>query len=208
MNKREKFLKEIAEVINRNSLEAHFNDTPDYILAKVAVEAMENFAEASARRDNWHGFKEADKPGEVVRNEDCDNRPVRGICPEHKKPEAFDVPKEVRAMAEFFGKMFPGSKVEIHRVEMPKGTHGINAGQRTKGKGATMGKSNCPGQSKPEKICGTCRYFNPEFPVNGKPAPVCLAIKEMKGGTEYSNPRGTQHYFRCSNGRYEIGISN
>ena len=51
-----------------------------------------------------------------------------------------------------------------------------------------MGKSNCPGQSKPEKICGTCRYFNPEFPVNGKPAPVCLAIKEMKGGTEYSNP--------------------
>lgn len=56
MNKREKFLKEIAEVINRNSLEAHFNDTPDYILAKVAVEAMENFAEASARRDNWHGF--------------------------------------------------------------------------------------------------------------------------------------------------------
>lgn len=71
-----------------------------------------------------------------------------------------------------------------------------------------MGKSNCPGQSKPEKICGTCRYFNPEFPVNGKPAPVCLAIKEMKGGTEYSNPRGTQHYFRCPNGRYEIGISN
>lgn len=62
MNKREKFLKEIAEVINRNSLEAHFNDTPDYILAKVAVEAM----------------------------------------------------------VEFFGKMFPGSKVEIHRVEMPK----------------------------------------------------------------------------------------
>ena len=106
MNKREKFLKEIAEVINRNSLEAHFNDTPDYILAKVAVEAMENFAEASARRDNWHGFKEADK--------------FWGICPEHKKPEAFDVPKEVRAMAEFFGKMFPGSKVEIHRVEMPR----------------------------------------------------------------------------------------
>lgn len=114
MNKREKFLKEIAEVINRNSLEAHFNDTPDYILAKVAVEAMENFAEASARRDNLHGFKEADKPGEVVRNEDCDN------CPEHKKPEAFDVPKEVRAMAEFFGKMFPGSEIQIQRVDLKK----------------------------------------------------------------------------------------
>lgn len=122
MNKIEKFLKEIAEVINRNSLEAHFNDTPDYILAKVAVEAMENFAEASARRDLAR-VKEADKPGEVVRNEDCDNCPVRGLCPEHKKPEAFDVPKEVQAVqevVEFFGKMFPGSKVEIHRVEMPR----------------------------------------------------------------------------------------
>ena len=63
-----------------------------------------------------------------------------------------------------------------------------------------------PDNRPPEKICGTCRYFNPEFPFNGKPAPVCLAIKEMKGGTEYSNPRGTQHYFRCSNGRYENGI--
>lgn len=128
MNKREKFLKEIAEVINRNSLEAHFNDTPDYILAEVAVEAMENFAEASA------------KPGEVVRNEDCDNCPVRGICPEHKKPEAFDVPKEVRAMAEFFGKMFPGSKVEIHRVEMPKRNPRDKRRAKNKRKGGNNGK--------------------------------------------------------------------
>ena len=45
-----------------------------------------------------------------------------------------------------------------------------------------------PDNRRSEKICGTCRYFNPEFPVNGKPAPVCLAIKEMKGGTEYTNP--------------------
>ena len=140
MNKREKFLKEIAEVINRNSMEAYFNDTPDYILAEVAVEAMENFAEASARRDNWHGFKEADKPGEVVRNEDCDNCPVRGICPEHKKPEAFDVPKEVRAMAEFFGKMFPGSKVEIHRVEMPKRNPRDKRRAKNKRKGGNNGK--------------------------------------------------------------------
>lgn len=113
MNKREKFLKEIAEVINRNSLEANFNDTPDYILAKVAVEAMENFAVASKLRDNWHGAK---------------------------KPEAFDVPKEVQAVAEFFGKMFPGSKVEIYRGEMPKRNHGINAEQRAKRKGGNNGK--------------------------------------------------------------------
>ena len=52
-----------------------------------------------------------------------------------------------------------------------------------------------PDNRRPEKICGTCRYFNPEFPVNGKPAPVCLAIKEMKGGTEYTNPRGRNIIF-------------
>lgn len=139
MNKREKFLKEIAEVINRNSMEAYFNDTPDYILAKVAVVAMENFAEASARRE-LSRVQEADKPGEVVRNEDCDNCPVRGICPEHKKPEAFDVPKEVRAMAEFFGKMFPGSKVEIHRVEMPKRNPRDKRRAKNKRKGGNNGK--------------------------------------------------------------------
>lgn len=139
MNKREKFLKEIAEVINSNSMEAYFNDTPDYILAKVAVVAMENFAEASARRELAR-VQEADKPGEVVRNEDCDNCPVRGICPEHKKPEAFDVPKEVRAMAEFFGKMFPGSKVEIHRVEMPKRNPRDKRRAKNKKKGGNNGK--------------------------------------------------------------------
>lgn len=96
--------------------------------------------------------------------------------------------------------------------------NGTIAGPRINGKEGDAMKNKCsseipnmptgcaPDNRRPEKICGTCRYFNPEFPVNGKPAPVCLAIKEMKGGTEYSNPRGTQHYFRCSNGRYENGI--
>ena len=111
MNKRIKFLKEIAEVINRNSLEANFNDTPDFILAKVAVEAMENFAVASKLRDNWHGAK---------------------------KPEAFDVPKEVQAVAEFFGKMFPGSKVEIYRGEMPK----RNPRDKRRAKGERKGGNN------------------------------------------------------------------
>lgn len=54
-----------------------------------------------------------------------------------------------------------------------------------------------------EKRCETCQYFNPQFPVNGKPAPVCLAIKQMKGGNVITNPRGTQPHFRCSNGKYE-----
>lgn len=140
MNKREKFLKEIAEVINRNSLEAHFNDTPDYILAEVAVEVMENSPKRPHGGTIGTGSKKPIKPGEVVWNEDCDNCPVRGICPEHKKPEAFDVPKEVRAMAEFFGNMFPGSKVEIHRVEMPKRNPRDKRRAMNKRKGGNNGK--------------------------------------------------------------------
>lgn len=45
-----------------------------------------------------------------------------------------------------------------------------------------------PDNRRPQKICGTCRHFNPEYPINGKPAPVCLAITMMKGGTEYATP--------------------
>lgn len=69
-----------------------------------------------------------------------------------------------------------------------------------------MGKSNCPGQSKPEKICGTCRYFNPEYPINGKPRQVCLALKEIKDGQTYEITLGVEPHFHCSNGKYENGI--
>lgn len=37
MINREQFINEIAEVVNRNSIEKAFNDTPDYILARIAV---------------------------------------------------------------------------------------------------------------------------------------------------------------------------
>lgn len=144
MNKREKFVKQIAEVINRNSLEGNFNDTPDYILASVAVAAMEAFADASKVRDDWHGFRKSKaKPVKT-----CKGCPLIDVCPvvkmepqperkrEYKKPEAFDVLKEVQAMADFFGEIFPGSEVEIHRID-PGESHGINAGQRTN---VTIGK--------------------------------------------------------------------
>lgn len=131
MNKREKFVKQIAEVINRNSLEGNFNDTPDYILASVAVAAMEAFADASKVRDDWHGFIKADNRTEKPTKEkpSCKGRPLSPVCPavkmepqperkrEYKKPEAFDVPKDVQAMAELFGKIFPGSEVMIHRID-------------------------------------------------------------------------------------------
>lgn len=52
MINREQFINEIAEVVNRNSMEKAFNDTPDFILARIAVEAMEMFTRASAHRDD------------------------------------------------------------------------------------------------------------------------------------------------------------
>lgn len=140
MINREKLIEEIAGVINRNSLEKAFNDTPDFVLARVAVEAMEMFTRASAHRDDYHEFRTADykKKYDAIRGgetktekDDCDcmmckiRRALEKLEPnnsnpdkkEYKKPEAFDVPKEVQAMADFFGDMFPGSKVEIHRIE-------------------------------------------------------------------------------------------
>lgn len=137
---KQEFAKELAELINRHGLEREFNDTPDYILAGVAIEAMEQFARNSAKRDDWHGFRTADykKKRDAIlsrtNEQNCEGCPLVKICPdaqikrqpeperkrEYKKPEAFDVPKEVRAMAELFGDMFPGTKVEIHRVEMPR----------------------------------------------------------------------------------------
>lgn len=119
-------------------MEGNFNDTPDYILASVAVAAMEAFADASKVRDDWHGFRKADndrkykaicesQKAKPVKT--CKGCPLIDVCPavqmekqperkrEYKKPEAFDVLKEVQAMADFFGEMFPGTEVEIHRIE-------------------------------------------------------------------------------------------
>lgn len=217
--KEKSFAQELAELINRHGIDAKMN-TNDWILADVAVDALNAYGKANQLREK---MANAPEPGK----DDCDcpactlRRALQGKAQpggkEYRKPEAFDVPKEVEAMAAFFADMFPGSEIQIQRVDL-KRTPGTNAGPRINGKEGDAMKNKCsseipnmptgcaPDNRRPEKICGTCRYFNPEFPVNGKPAPVCLAIKEMKGGTEYTNPRGTQHYFRCSNGRYENGI--
>lgn len=73
MINREQFINEIAEVVNRNSMEKAFNDTPDYILARIAVEAMEMFTRASAHRDDFHEFRTAD------------DRKHKAICESEKK---------------------------------------------------------------------------------------------------------------------------
>lgn len=140
MINREQFINEIAEVVNRNSMEKAFNDTR-FILARIAVEAMEMFTRASAHRDDYLGFRTADdrKYKAICESEKkakpvstCKGCPLIDVCPavqmenqperkrEYKKPEAHDVPKEVEAMAAFFADMFPSSKIQIQRVDLKK----------------------------------------------------------------------------------------
>lgn len=143
MINREQFINEIAEVVNRNSMEKAFNDTPDYILARIAVEAMEMFTRASAHRDDFHEFRTADyekKRNNILSRQkqepaaSCKGCSFTEICPdvkmkrqpeperktEYKKPEAHDVPKEVQAMAAFFANMFLSSEIQIQRVDLKK----------------------------------------------------------------------------------------
>lgn len=161
MINRDNFIKEIAEVINRNSMESAFNDTPDYILARVAVEAMEMFTRASAHRDDYHEFRTADyeKKRNAILNRtnekpaaSCKGCPFTEICPdvqikrqpeperkkEYKKPEAFDVPKEVTDVLEFARTFFPGAKIELHRIDVPRNNprnKRRNRNKRNNGKG-------------------------------------------------------------------------
>lgn len=141
MINREQFINEIAEVVNRNSMENAFNDTPDYILASIAVEAMEMFTRASAHRDDFRKsitedydrkYKAICESQKAKPVNTCKGCPLTDVCPavkmekqperktEYKKPEAHDVPKEVQAMAAFFADMFPGSKIQIQRVDLKK----------------------------------------------------------------------------------------
>lgn len=123
MSKEKSFAKELAELINRHSIDSKF-ETADDILATVAIDALNAYAKAKQTQERRNNPE----------TDDCDcpvcqmrraleakkaARPEPGKK-EYRKPEAFDVPKEVQAMAEFFGEMFPVTTVEIHRVEMPR----------------------------------------------------------------------------------------
>lgn len=143
MNKEKSFAKELAELINRHSIDAKF-ETADDILATVAIDALNAYAKAkqTQERRNNPETDDCDCPACQLRRAleaEKAARPEPGKK-EYRKPEAFDVPKEVRAMAEFFGKMFPGSKVEIHRVEMPKRNLRDKRRAKNKRKGGNNGK--------------------------------------------------------------------
>ena len=88
---KKEFIKELAELINKHSLEKEMRDTPDYILAQVCVDAMAVFSEAIARRDEWHGFRKADEKSakDAKRNypDDCNICKDRFKCADYMKTQ-------------------------------------------------------------------------------------------------------------------------
>lgn len=120
--KEKSFAQELAALINRHGIDAKMN-TNDWILADVAIDALNAYGKANQLREKMANALE---PGK----DDCDcpactlRRTLQGKAQpggkEYRKPEAFDVPKEVEAMAAFFADMFPGSEIQIQRVDLKK----------------------------------------------------------------------------------------
>ena len=83
------FIKELAELINKHSLEKEMGDTPDYILAQVCVGAMAVFSEAIARRDEWHGFRKADEKNAAdAKRDDCNICKDRFKCADYMRTQS------------------------------------------------------------------------------------------------------------------------
>lgn len=83
------FIKELAELINKHSLEKEMEDTPDYILAQVCVGAMAVFSEAIARRDEWHGFRKTDEKNAAdAKRDDCNICKDRFKCADYMRTQS------------------------------------------------------------------------------------------------------------------------
>ena len=140
MNKEKSFAKELAELINRHSIDAKF-ETADDILATVAIDALNAYAKAkqTQERRNNPETDDCDCPACQMRRAleaKKAARPEPGKK-EYRKPEAFDLPKEVADVAEFFRD--PVRKYRLDVLKCHGATHGINAEERTNatGKGVT-----------------------------------------------------------------------
>lgn len=119
--KEKSFAQELAELINRHGIDAKMN-TNDWILADVAVDALNAYGKANQLREKWQTPRNREKTIAIARRVHC-AEPYKGKpnpAKEYRKPEAFDVPKEVEAMAAFFADMFPGSEIQIQRVDLKK----------------------------------------------------------------------------------------
>lgn len=124
--KEKSFAKELAELINRHGIDAMF-ETNDFILADVAVDALNAYGKAYRKRTELKDWRDTpvddcNCPTCVLRRKLEGKKTARpepgGV--RYKKPQAFDVPKEVAGIAELIAELFPGAKIELHRIDVPR----------------------------------------------------------------------------------------
>lgn len=119
------FANELAELINRHGIDNDLN-MPDWVLANLLVNTLnaQNELQVAA--------------ADGVRNDDPDDDCDCPICqmrraleakgaarpePQQKgiqKAASIRRPKEVVDIAELIAKLFPGAKVELHRIDVPR----------------------------------------------------------------------------------------
>lgn len=142
MEQKKSFAKELAELINRHSIDAKF-DTADDILADVAIDALNAYATAKKKQErrNNPDTDTCDCPACQMRRALEAKRAARPEPgkKEYRKPQAFDVPKEVAEITEVIASMFPGAKIELHRIDVPRN----NPRNRRRNKNKRNGKGGC-----------------------------------------------------------------
>ena len=99
--KEKSFAQELAELINRHGIDAKMN-TNDWILADVAVDALNAYGKANQLREK---MAIAGLLKQI--NADASGKPQN------------DIPEEVKEVAGKLAKAF-GARVEIHRIEIPE----------------------------------------------------------------------------------------
>lgn len=123
---KKEFAQELAELINRHGIDNDLN-TPDWVLANLLVSTLNAQNELQvAAADGVRN--DAPDDDDVCNYPACTLRRAMeakgAACPkgkrEYRKPQAFDVPKEVAGVAELIAELFPGSEIQIQRVDLKK----------------------------------------------------------------------------------------
>lgn len=125
---KKEFVNELMQLINRHGIDAELN-TPDWVLANLLINTLSAQKELQTDRERMANAKP--KPNEKPDNCDCPICTVRRAMEakraarpegkrEYRKPQAFDVPKEVADITDIIAELFPGAKVELHRIDVPR----------------------------------------------------------------------------------------
>ena len=128
MNKEKSFAKELAELINRHSIDAKF-ETADDILATVAIDALNAYAKAkqTQERRNNPDADTCDCPicqlRRAMEKAEKSRPQPGGVVRENAAPEKVinkRLPKEVADITDAIRVMFPGAEISVGVVEMPR----------------------------------------------------------------------------------------